>query len=170
MNSWLISICCIAFQDMVYWSDWDTESIFKANKFNGNNVSSVAVDLFSPMDLHIHHPYRQPNAVNRCNSTSSGQCSHLCLPAPFNDNGSPKYTCACPGDRKLMDDGHTCEPEGESCGYWLVPGWGLRSMAFARYFVPVQYHVIFDRCQRSIAAVAPVKYVSKLFIYSVWHI
>ena len=111
----------LGFQDTVYWSDWLTKSIFKANKFNGNNVSSVAVDLVSPMDLQIYHPYRQPNAVNRCIRTSR-RCSHLCLLAPYHGDESFMYTCTCPSGRKLLHDGHTCVPEGKSWSFWLA-GW-----------------------------------------------
>ena len=48
------------FEDYVYWTDWETETIHKANKFNGNHPESVAVSLYSPMDLHIYHSLRQP--------------------------------------------------------------------------------------------------------------
>lgn len=30
------------FEDWVYWTDWDKETIFKANKFSGKDVSPVA--------------------------------------------------------------------------------------------------------------------------------
>lgn len=29
------------FEDYVYWTDWDKEAVYKANKFNGKNVEPV---------------------------------------------------------------------------------------------------------------------------------
>lgn len=29
------------FEDYVYWTDWDKEAVFKANKFNGKDVEPV---------------------------------------------------------------------------------------------------------------------------------
>lgn len=29
------------FEDFVYWTDWDKNSIFRANKFNGSNVTAL---------------------------------------------------------------------------------------------------------------------------------
>ena len=143
-NQYLADIYVVlGFQDMVYWSDWGAEAIFRANKFNGNNVSSIAGDLYSPMDLQVHHPYRQPKAVNRCNSNIE-QCSHLCLPAPFNGDGSAKYTCACPGGRELMNDGHNCEPEGDSCVFFGGSILGIiKPMSCGRYFCTcwVSHHI-----------------------------
>jgi len=33
------------FEDFVFWTDWDKKSIFKANKFNGGNVTSVSAQM-----------------------------------------------------------------------------------------------------------------------------
>ncbi|UYV67339.1 hypothetical protein LAZ67_5000291 [Cordylochernes scorpioides] len=48
------------FEDWVYWSDWESESIHRANKFTGSNHSIMVRSAFSPMDVHIIHPYKQP--------------------------------------------------------------------------------------------------------------
>ena len=47
------------FEDHVYWID--DKSIYKANKFTGNNATVVLKTAFSPRDLHIYHPQRQPD-------------------------------------------------------------------------------------------------------------
>ena len=49
-------------QDNVYWTDRQTESILKSNKFyaTANNVTQVVTRLTSPMDVHIYHKLRQP--------------------------------------------------------------------------------------------------------------
>jgi len=96
------------FEDFVYWTDWETESIHKANKFNGEGVESVAVQLYSPMDIQVYHPMRQPIAPSACGQSGSN-CSHLCLPAPYFNSRSVPYACACPNGIKLKADGHTCD-------------------------------------------------------------
>ena len=46
------------FEDHMYWID--EKEIYKANKFTGKNVTVLVKDAFSPKDLHIYHPQRQP--------------------------------------------------------------------------------------------------------------
>lgn len=29
------------FEDFLYWTDWDTQAIYRANKFNGSNVTPI---------------------------------------------------------------------------------------------------------------------------------
>lgn len=70
------------FEDFVYWSDWETQMVYRADKFDGRNLgplSRVARSLQNPMVLQVYHPYRQPRTTNVCSTVS---CSHLCLPAP----------------------------------------------------------------------------------------
>ena len=49
------------FEDSVYWSDWEKEGIFKANKFDGSERTQLISDLFNPMNLRIMHPVIQSN-------------------------------------------------------------------------------------------------------------
>ncbi|XP_020811872.1 low-density lipoprotein receptor isoform X8 [Drosophila serrata] len=97
------------FEDYVYWTDWDKQAVFKANKFTGEDVEPVtAVHMLQhPMVVHVYHPYRQPDGVNHCQSVN-GHCSHLCLPAPRINERSPRISCACPTGLKLMADGLMC--------------------------------------------------------------
>ncbi|XP_029725610.1 very low-density lipoprotein receptor isoform X8 [Aedes albopictus] len=97
------------FEDYVYWTDWDKEAVFKANKFNGKDIEPVTAMhmLQHPMTIHVYHPYRQPDGTNHCQAVN-GHCSHLCLPAPQINGRSPKISCACPTGLKLMDDGLMC--------------------------------------------------------------
>ena len=51
------------FQDYMYWTDWEKEAIYKANKFNGNEKSVIGDNLFSPMDVQVYHRQRQPKSM-----------------------------------------------------------------------------------------------------------
>ncbi|XP_061931597.1 low-density lipoprotein receptor isoform X10 [Apis cerana] len=97
------------FEDYVYWTDWDKEAIFKANKFTGQSVEAVMSlrALKYPMVVHVYHPYRQPDGMNQCQAVN-GHCSHLCLPAPRINSKSPLLSCACPDGLKLLSDGLMC--------------------------------------------------------------
>ncbi|CAH1393480.1 unnamed protein product [Nezara viridula] len=103
------------FEDYVYWTDWDKQAIFKANKFNGSNVTPITAIrmLQNPMVVHVYHPYRQPDGINQC-AAVNGHCSHLCLPAPQINAKSPKISCACPDGLVLMKDGLMCADEVKS--------------------------------------------------------
>ncbi|KAJ8299613.1 hypothetical protein KUTeg_023673 [Tegillarca granosa] len=52
------------FEDELYWTDWHTKSINKANKFTGNDLETVHNRLHYPMDIHTFHPQRQPSTIN----------------------------------------------------------------------------------------------------------
>ncbi|XP_055899580.1 low-density lipoprotein receptor-related protein 4-like isoform X3 [Biomphalaria glabrata] len=89
------------FEDELYWTDWYTKSINKANKFSGSRVETIRSSLFFPMDIHTFHPQRQPPAKNLCGANNGG-CSHLCLP---NESG---FTCSCPTGLVLNKDRKNC--------------------------------------------------------------
>ncbi|XP_078033572.1 low-density lipoprotein receptor isoform X3 [Augochlora pura] len=97
------------FEDYVYWTDWDKDTIYKANKFTGKEVEAVTSvrTLQHPMVVHVYHPYRQPDGMNQCQAVN-GHCSHLCLPAPRINSKSPLLSCACPDGLKLLPDGLMC--------------------------------------------------------------
>ncbi|CAK9302728.1 unnamed protein product [Gordionus sp. m RMFG-2023] len=96
------------FEDWMYWTDWENETLFSANKFTGADLKPLARDLYSPMDVRVYHPLRQPvynldgtPVINVCGSYHyNGGCQHLCLPGPSHNksvsNGlSALYICAC---------------------------------------------------------------------------
>ncbi|XP_043188544.1 low-density lipoprotein receptor-like isoform X8 [Amphibalanus amphitrite] len=102
------------FEDSIFWSDWNKMSLFKANKFTGSAVTSVAPTgkVQFPLVVRVYHPYRQPNGTNHC-LPINGQCSHLCLPAPASDEqGGRRTGCACPAGLRLTQDGLTCTERG----------------------------------------------------------
>lgn len=45
----------------VYWTDWRTNTLSKANKWTGQNVSVIQKTSAQPFDLQIYHPSRQPH-------------------------------------------------------------------------------------------------------------
>lgn len=48
------------FEDTVYWSDWEGQSVKLTDKFQGGDHALVYDALFKPMDLHVVHPLQQP--------------------------------------------------------------------------------------------------------------
>lgn len=44
----------------MYWTDWRTNTLAKANKWTGNNVTVVQRTNTQPFDLQVYHPSRQP--------------------------------------------------------------------------------------------------------------
>ncbi|XP_066145382.1 low-density lipoprotein receptor-related protein 4 isoform X1 [Euwallacea fornicatus] len=93
------------FEDAIFWTDWHTKSIAKANKLTGAGYRALHSYLHFPMDIHSFHPQRQPKFKNRC-GVSNGGCQHLCLP------NRKSYSCACRMGQKLRNDMKTClKPE-----------------------------------------------------------
>lgn len=44
----------------VYWTDWRSNTLAKANKWTGHNVTVVQRTNTQPFDLQVYHPSRQP--------------------------------------------------------------------------------------------------------------
>uniref|UniRef100_A0A8C5DJ44 Low-density lipoprotein receptor-related protein 1-like n=1 Tax=Gouania willdenowi TaxID=441366 RepID=A0A8C5DJ44_GOUWI len=89
----------------VYWTDWRTNTLAKANKWTGHNVTVVQRTNTQPFDLQVYHPSRQPEAPNPCAPIDGkGPCSHLCL-----INFNQTFSCACPHLMKLQSDKRTCK-------------------------------------------------------------
>ncbi|TRY82421.1 hypothetical protein DNTS_016378 [Danionella cerebrum] len=89
----------------VYWTDWRSNTLTKANKWTGANVTVIQKTSAQPFDLEIFHPSRQPQTPNPCTGNGGkGLCSHLCL---LNYNGSA--SCSCPHLMKLSGNNRTCQ-------------------------------------------------------------
>uniref|UniRef100_A0A672N291 Low-density lipoprotein receptor-related protein 1B-like n=1 Tax=Sinocyclocheilus grahami TaxID=75366 RepID=A0A672N291_SINGR len=92
------------FGGSVYWTDWRTNTLTKANKWTGANVTVIQKTSAQPFDLEIYHPSRQPQTPNPCaGNKGRGPCSHLCL---INYNGSA--SCSCPHLMKLSANNRSC--------------------------------------------------------------
>lgn len=48
------------FEDTVYWTDWNTRSVEKGNKYDGSGRQLLVNTTHRPFDIHVYHPYRQP--------------------------------------------------------------------------------------------------------------
>ncbi|XP_052581109.1 low-density lipoprotein receptor-related protein 2 isoform X1 [Peromyscus californicus insignis] len=81
------------FEDTVYWTDWNTRTVEKGNKYDGSDRAVLVNTTHRPFDIHVYHPYRQPIVNNPC-GTNNGGCSHLCLIKA----GGEGFTCECPDD------------------------------------------------------------------------
>uniref|UniRef100_A0A3Q2Q3X8 Low-density lipoprotein receptor-related protein 2 n=1 Tax=Fundulus heteroclitus TaxID=8078 RepID=A0A3Q2Q3X8_FUNHE len=79
------------FEDTVYWTDWNTRTVEKGNKYDGSGREALVNTTHRPFDVHVCHPYRQPIVNNPC-AANNGGCSHLCLIR----HGGREHTCACP--------------------------------------------------------------------------
>ncbi|CAH1640882.1 unnamed protein product [Spodoptera littoralis] len=94
----------VVFEAHVYWTDWRSNSVLRADKWRGANVTVVQRTLTQPFDVKVLHPRRQPPAArNPC--AANGGCSHLCL-----IHSPTERHCACPHVMRLRPDGATCEP------------------------------------------------------------
>jgi len=92
------------FGNYIYWTDWRSKSVIRANKWNGTDIKVVQQASSQPFDIKIYHPSRQPRSkmTNPC-MKNNGNCSHLCLLNVHNT-----YRCQCPHLMKLDTDGKTC--------------------------------------------------------------
>ena len=100
------------FESYVYWTDWRTNSVIRANKYNGSDIRIIQKAMSQPFDVKIYHPSRQPVVLlngsvvrSPCSESSNGGCSHLCL-----IDLNQEYRCKCPHVMKLDTDGMTCIP------------------------------------------------------------
>lgn len=123
-------------EDKVYFSDWETNSIEYCDKYTGNNCGTLIKLVHRSMDLKVYHPIRQQRtkqatiddqvikkkgdskskeiskkkkyeiATFKDNVCASANCSALCLLSPI----VPFYKCDCPDNFYLEKDGKTCTP------------------------------------------------------------
>lgn len=56
----------------VYWTDWRTNTLAKANKWTGSNVTVVQRTNTQPFDLQVYHPSRQPQGTSRTSPLPAG--------------------------------------------------------------------------------------------------
>ncbi|KAB0803781.1 hypothetical protein PPYR_00751 [Photinus pyralis] len=91
------------YENYIYWTDWRTNSVVRANKWTGGDVSVIQRTLTQPFDIQILHASRQPHDGSNPCGENNGGCSHLCL---LHTNKT--YRCDCPHVMKLDVDNRTC--------------------------------------------------------------
>ncbi|KAJ8961610.1 hypothetical protein NQ314_005912 [Rhamnusium bicolor] len=89
-------------EDYIYWTDWETKTVERCNKYTGEDCKSILSTVHRPMDIRVVHPFRQPSVKK--NPCLNANCSALCLLAPK----EPFYKCVCPENYVLGQDGHSC--------------------------------------------------------------
>lgn len=116
------------FEGHVYWTDWRSNSVVRANKWNGSDVAVVQRTLTQPFDIKVRapppspdpargpvsrvpgdppqviHPSRQPVGAHNPCAKYNGGCSHLCL-----IDAPEQRVCACPHVMRLAADNRTCK-------------------------------------------------------------
>lgn len=65
----------------IYWTDWNTQKIYRANKYDGSGQMALTMSLpFRPNGIRVAIEYHhQPQCSNPC-SEFNGGCSHICAP------------------------------------------------------------------------------------------
>ncbi|XP_075213619.1 low-density lipoprotein receptor-related protein 4-like [Lycorma delicatula] len=84
----------------MYWTDWQTEALHRADKSNGSDQIIIRDKLSGLMDI---RSVQTDNVAENACGNNNGGCSHLCLRSPKG------YSCACPTGILLYDDKHTCQ-------------------------------------------------------------
>ncbi|GLH14008.1 Putative vitellogenin receptor [Gryllus bimaculatus] len=83
----------------VYWTDWHTEALHRADKRNGSESIVIRDKLEGLMDI---RSVQVDNFMENACGPNNGGCSHLCLRRPDG------FSCACPTGTLLREDDRTC--------------------------------------------------------------
>lgn len=90
------------FENNVYWTDWRTNSVIRANKWNGSDIMVIDRTPSQPFGIQILHSSRQPRDGPSPCGDNNGGCSHLCLLS------LKSFKCECPHVMRLNSDNRTC--------------------------------------------------------------
>ena len=88
--------------DYIYWTDWEQNSVERANKLTGKDNRVLLINNENLMSVETVNTKPNPNWTNACVKNNGG-CSHLCLANP---NGR---VCDCPNGYEIT------EPNGVKC-------------------------------------------------------
>ena len=53
-------------EETLFWTDWQTRSIHACNKHTGEKRREILSGIYSPMDIQVLGPERQPNSKYSC--------------------------------------------------------------------------------------------------------
>ncbi|XP_040532597.1 low-density lipoprotein receptor-related protein 2 isoform X11 [Gallus gallus] len=117
------------FDQHIYWTDWNTRSIYRANKYDGSDQIVMIMNLPQrPMDIHVWAKSKQQQCTNPCNQFNGG-CSHICAPGPAGAE------CQCPSEGRwylannnkhcIVDNGTRCDTGFFTClnGHCISERW-----------------------------------------------
>lgn len=82
------------FGNYIYWTDWQTLNIERADKITGLNRTVLVSGITDLMDVRVFH--RNRTVIRTSCGKNNGGCTHLCLLRPKNN-----HACACPTGIKL---------------------------------------------------------------------
>nr|AZN28756.1 vitellogenin receptor [Colaphellus bowringi] len=92
------------FEDKLFWSDWATHSIQTCDKFTGKNHHTIVKEEHDYIyGISIFHSALHRRIDNPC---ALSYCSDICLLK------GKTYNCACPENKVLGSDSHTCREVG----------------------------------------------------------
>ncbi|CAD5111663.1 DgyrCDS948 [Dimorphilus gyrociliatus] len=83
------------FGSFVFWIDWGTSSILRANKFDGSDVYVVHRIKRRPYGLKIFHPLVQEPGENPCKDNGGCDENAICLLKHNNKTGLSQKSCKC---------------------------------------------------------------------------
>lgn len=92
--------CVIQHGNYIYWTDWQTKSVGRADKTTGKKRQIIRDDIENAMDIKMVAATRQ-TGTNTC-AAANGGCSHLCLYRPQG------HVCACPTTPDTNNPCSTC--------------------------------------------------------------
>ncbi|XP_030179601.1 low-density lipoprotein receptor-related protein 2 [Lynx canadensis] len=112
----------------IYWTDWNTKKIYRANKYDGSGQMAMTMSFpFRPNGIRVIVKNQQ-QCSNPC-SEFNGGCSHICAPGP---NGAE---CQCPHEGRwylannkkycIVDNGTRCDSSKFTClnGHCISEQW-----------------------------------------------
>ncbi|XP_043066692.1 low-density lipoprotein receptor-related protein 1 isoform X1 [Drosophila bipectinata] len=103
------------FENHVYWTDWRSTSVIRANKWNGSDIQVLQRTTSQPFGIQVLHSSRQPWEPNPCGEKNGG-CSHLCLLS-----GRGTFKCECPHVMRLdPSDERSCVPNEQVLLFVMV--------------------------------------------------
>lgn len=114
------------FENHIYWTDWDTDKVERADKLDGKNRIVVHGNLGKLMEVTVVHNDRPAGMLsnnahhddtcmisflvttNPC-TRNNGGCSYMCL-LKYSTNTLSKLeaSCVCPTGVRLLSDKKTC--------------------------------------------------------------
>ena len=88
--------------DYIYWTDWEQNSVKRANKLTGEDNTILLTNNDNLMSVETVNTRPNPKWTNKC-SKNNGGCSHLCLAVPQG------RVCDCPNGFEIIAvDGVEC--------------------------------------------------------------